>query len=120
MPPARSALDRSRSPAIRNPTFSTLLCNDVSWLIPCASLLYQTQAFWQWSEAQTGLNTPLTRAPDGGLQTAGFDAGSPGEIVIVTVTYNYSFFTPWLATLLGSSYGAALLTSTVVFQNEPF
>jgi Flp pilus assembly protein TadG len=101
-------------------TFSTLLCNDVSWLIPCASLLYQSQAFWQWSEAQSGLNTPLSRGNDGGLQSAGFDAGSPGEIVIVTVTYNYSFFTPWLATLLGSSYGAALLTSTVVFQNEPY
>lgn len=101
-------------------TFSTLLCNDVSWLIPCASLLYQSQAFWQWSEAQTGMSTPLTRDANGNLTSAGFDGGSPGEIVVVTVTYNYSFFTPWMQTLLGGGYGAALLTSTVVFQNEPF
>ncbi|HEY1798455.1 MAG TPA: TadE/TadG family type IV pilus assembly protein [Stellaceae bacterium] len=101
-------------------TFSTLICKEVSWLIPCTSLLYQVQAFWQWSEAQSGMNTALTRNTDGSLSSAGFDAGSPGEIVIVTVTYNYSFFTPWMAKLLGGSYGATLLTSTVVFQNEPF
>lgn len=101
-------------------TFSTLLCNDVSWLIPCGSILYQSQAFWQWSEANTGMSAGLSRQSNGSLASAGFDAGSPGEIVIVTVTYNYSFFTPWMASLLGGSYGATLLTSTVVFQNEPF
>ena len=101
-------------------TFSTLLCNDVSWLIPCSSILYQSQAFWQWSEADTGMSSTLSRNTDGSLARSGFDAGSPGEIVIVTVTYNYSFFTPWMAQLLGGSYGAALLTSTVVFQNEPY
>jgi Flp pilus assembly protein TadG len=101
-------------------TFSTLICNDVSWLIPCTSLLYQVQAYWQWSEAATGMSTALSRNADGSLSTAGFDAGSPGEIVIVTVTYNYSFFTPWMASLLGGSFGATLLTSTVIFQNEPF
>ncbi|HEX5319134.1 MAG TPA: TadE/TadG family type IV pilus assembly protein [Stellaceae bacterium] len=101
-------------------TFSTLLCNGVSWLIPCASLRYQSEAFWQWSEAQTGLNTPLTRDASGNLTSTGFDGGSPGEIVVVTVTYNYSFFTPWMAQLLGGRYGSALLTSTVVFQNEPY
>jgi Flp pilus assembly protein TadG len=101
-------------------TFSTLLCNDVSWLIPCSSLLYQVQAYWQWSEAQTGMTTAPSRNADGSLNSAGFNAGSPGEIVIVTVTYNYAFFTPWMASLLGGSYGATLLTSTVVFQNEPF
>jgi Flp pilus assembly protein TadG len=101
-------------------TFSTLLCNEVSWLIPCSSLLYQVQAYWQWSEAMTGMGTALTRNSDGSLASAGFNAGSPGEIVIVTVTYNYAFFTPWMASLIGGSYGATLLTSTVIFQNEPF
>jgi Flp pilus assembly protein TadG len=101
-------------------TFSTLLCNDVSWLITCSSLLYQSQAFWQWSEANTGMSSALSRNSDGSLSSSGFDAGSPGEIVIVTVTYNYSFLTPWIASLIGGSYGATLLTSTVVFQNEPY
>jgi Flp pilus assembly protein TadG len=101
-------------------SFSTLVCNDVSWVIPCASILYQSQAFWQWSEANIGMNSALARNVDGSLASSGFDAGSPGEIVIVTVTYNYAFLTPWMAKLIGGSYGAALLTSTVVFQNEPF
>jgi len=101
-------------------TFSTLLCNDVGTLIPCASLLYQSQAFWQWSEASSGLSAPLARDANGNLVSAGFNAGSPGEIVVVQVTYNYSFFTPWMAALLGGSTNSALLSSTVVFQNEPF
>jgi hypothetical protein len=40
--------------------------------------------------------------------------------MVVTVTYNYPFFTPWIGGLVGGSGGSAFLTSTVVFQNEPY
>jgi Flp pilus assembly protein TadG len=101
-------------------TFQTLICDNVSWLIPCASIYYQSSAFWSWSEADTGLTTPLTRDSNGNLVSTGFDAGSPGEIVLVQVAYNYTFFTPWLGQLLGLGLNnTAYLSSTVVFQNEP-
>ncbi|MGH7093938.1 MAG: TadE/TadG family type IV pilus assembly protein [Stellaceae bacterium] len=102
-------------------TFKTLLCNDVSNLIPCASLIYQTKSFWNWSAAQSQIAAPMTRDKNGNLVGTGFDGGgSSGEIEVVQVTYNYPFFTPLIGSLLGGGTNSALLVSTVVFQNEPF
>jgi len=129
----QSALDNAARDAARlirtgqaqmssNPTstFQTLLCNDVGSLISCASIIYQAQAFNAWSDAQTAMNTPATRSSNGNFVSSGFNPGSQGQILVVTVTYNYPFFTPWIAGLLGGSTNSALLTSTVVFQNEPY
>jgi Flp pilus assembly protein TadG len=102
-------------------TFQNLLCGDVSWLITCSSIYYQSTAFWTWSETNTGLQTAPTRDSNGNIVSTGFDAGSPGEIVLVQVFYNYSFFTPWIGSLLGAGLSnTAYLSSTVIFQNEPF
>lgn len=102
-----------------NSTFQTLLCADVGSLIGCGSLIYQAQVFTDWSSAQTTMNTPPTRDKNGNLVSAGFDAGVPGQIMVVTVTYNYPFFTPLVGSLM-SSTNSAFLMATVVFQNEPY
>ena len=101
-------------------TFSTLLCNEVGSLIGCGSIVYQAQVFNDWASAQTAENTPPTRDSNGNFVSAGFSAGTQSQILVVTVTYNYPFFTPWIASLLGGSTDSALLMSTVVFQNEPY
>jgi Flp pilus assembly protein TadG len=101
-------------------TFQTLLCSEVSSIIGCGSIVYQSQVFNDWTSAQTSLNTPPTRDSNGNYVSAGFSAGTQSQIVVVTVTYNYPFFTPWIASLLGGSSNSALLVSTVVFQNEPY
>jgi Flp pilus assembly protein TadG len=101
-------------------TFSTLLCNEVGSLIGCGSIVYQAQVFNNWSAAQTAVNTPPTRNSNGTFVSSGFSAGTPGQIMVVTVTYNYPFFTPWIGGLVGGSSQSALLMSTVVFQNEPY
>ncbi len=102
-------------------TFSTLLCNDVGSLIGCGNILYQAQVFNDWTSAQTAVNTPPPRNPaTGAYISPGFSAGTAGQILVVTVTYNYPFFTPWIGGLLGGSTDSALLMSTVVFQNEPY
>jgi Flp pilus assembly protein TadG len=100
-------------------TFSTLLCNNVGSLIGCGNLLYQSQVFNDWTAAQTAVNTPPTRDVNGNLVSAGFSAGTQGQIVVVTVTYNYPFFTPWVGGFFGAGRSAFLM-STVVFQNEPY
>jgi hypothetical protein len=92
----------------------------VSAIIGCGNLVYQVQEFATWSATQTALNTPPQRDINGNLVTAGFAAGNCGDIVAVQVTYNYKFFTPWIAQRLGGSLQSAFLISTVVFQNEPF
>lgn len=129
----QSALDNAARDAARlvrtgqaqqsgNPTntFSTLLCNDVSSIIGCGSLVYQAQVFNDWSSAQTAVNTPPTRDSSGNMVTSGFSPGTQGQIMVVTVAYNYPFVTGWIGGLVGGSSQSALLTSTVVFQNEPY
>jgi Flp pilus assembly protein TadG len=101
-------------------TFQTMLCNDVGSLVGCGNIVYQSQAFNDWTSAQTAVNTPPSRNANGTYNSTGFSPGSQGQIVAVTVTYNYPFFTPWIAGVLGGSTNSALLMSTVVFQNEPY
>jgi len=129
----QSALDNAARDAARlvrtgqaqqssNPTntFSTLLCNDVSAIIGCGSLVYQAQVFNDWSSAQTAVNTPPSRDSSGNMVSSGFSPGTQGQILVVTVAYNYPFVTGWIGGLVGGSSKSALLTSTVVFQNEPY
>jgi Flp pilus assembly protein TadG len=102
-------------------TFQTLLCNDVGTLIGCGNIIYQALVFNNWTSAQTSVNNGVTRNPQtGALESAGFSPGTQGQILVVTVTYNYPFFTPWIGGLVGGSTSTAFLQSTVVFQNEPY
>lgn len=101
-------------------TFQTLLCGEVGSLIGCGNIIYQAQVFNSWTGAQTAVSTPPTRTANGNFVPKGFSPGTAGQIVVVTVTYNYPFFTPWVGGLLGGSSNSALLMSTVVFQNEPY
>jgi Flp pilus assembly protein TadG len=100
-------------------TFSTLLCNDVGTLIGCGNIVYQAQVFNDWPSAQTAMNQPPTRNANGQFVSAGFSPGTAGQIMVVTVTYNYPFFTPWVGGYFGNN-NSAFLMSTVVFQNEPY
>jgi Flp pilus assembly protein TadG len=122
---ARSAARMIRTGQVQangNPqnAFQTALCSGASAVIGCGNLLYQVQEFASWSATQTALNTPPKRDKYGNLITAGFTAGTCGDIVAVQVTYNYQFFTLWIGSQLGGSLNSAFLMSTVVFQNEPF
>jgi Flp pilus assembly protein TadG len=101
-------------------TFSNLLCNDVGALIGCGNIIYASQVFNDWTSAQTAMNTPPTRDVNGNFVPPPFSAGTPTQIVVVTVTYNYPFFTPWVGGLLGGASKSAFMMSTVVFVNEPY
>lgn len=101
-------------------TFSTLLCNEVSTLIPCGSIVYQAQVFNNWSSAQTAVNNPPPRDKNGNMVSQGFNAGTQGQIMAVTVSYNYPFFTPWIGGLVGGATNSAYLQSVVIFENEPY
>jgi Flp pilus assembly protein TadG len=101
-------------------TFQTLLCNEVGSLIGCGSIIYQAKVLNDWSDAQTAMNTPPVRDANGNYVSAGFSPGTAGQIMVVTVTYNYPFITPWIGGLVGGSTNTALMMSTVVFQNEPY
>lgn len=99
-------------------TFQNLLCGDVSAIVGCGNIIYQSQVFNDWPSAQTAMNTPPTRDVHGNLVSAGFSAGTQGQIVVVTASYNYPFATPWVGGFFANN--SAFLMSTVVFMNEPY
>jgi Flp pilus assembly protein TadG len=100
--------------------FKTALCSDVSSVIGCSAMIYQVQKFGSWSATKTAVNAPPARDPKTHQLIKVFAAGTCGDIVAVQVMYDYRFFTLWIGQQLGDSMQSALLTSTVVFQNEPF
>jgi Flp pilus assembly protein TadG len=100
--------------------FQTQLCSEMAKFVGCSSLVYSVQTFASWSSAQTTMSQPVTRNASGTSTSTGWTPGTASQIVAVQVTYNRSFITPWVIQYLGSSYGTAFLSSTVVFQNEPF
>jgi Flp pilus assembly protein TadG len=111
----------------QGPGPGSLCSTEVSLVINCNSLVYQVQDFPQvngvanWNAAQIAVNTPPLRDPKTGkLIPVGFNAGGPKDIIAVQVTYDYKFITLWIGQQLGDSMQSAFLTSTVVFQNEPF
>ncbi len=89
-------------------TFQTLLCNDVGAIVGCGNIVYQSQVFNDWPSAQTAMNTPPTRDVNGNMVSAGFSAGTQGQIVVVTASYNYPFSTPWVGGFFGASKSAFL------------
>lgn len=46
--------------------------------------------------------------------------GTAGEIVVYTVTYPWTFFTPMVGNIMGDEYGIMNLSSRIVVRNEPY
>jgi Flp pilus assembly protein TadG len=101
--------------------FQTALCNEVSSIVGCGNIVYQSRKFASFGATQTALTIPPKRDPKTGkIIPVGFTAGTCGDIIAVEVMYDYKFFTPLIGAVLGGSTNSAFLKSTVVFQNEPF
>jgi Flp pilus assembly protein TadG len=119
-------------------TFQTLLCSDMAPLMSvanCASnVIFEVQTFTSFGSVSF---TPCTMNNNqvGSGTLCNFTPGTGGNIVAVRATYNRSFIVPWVGACMsgGSCWtgprsagganpgtGGITLTSTVIFQNEPF
>jgi Flp pilus assembly protein TadG len=119
-------------------TFQNLLCSEMSSMISIADcnskVIFEVQNFTSFGSVSF---TPCTlNANQTGTGTAcQFSPGTGGQIVGVQVSYPRPFIIPWVGACLsgGSCWfgigtanganpgtGTAMLTSTVIFQNEPF
>lgn len=98
--------------------FSASLCGYLSSIISCGGLFHDARTVSTF--ASVSLDTeidPVTGEP----VTYGFSGGGAGDIVVVRVMYYWDFVTPFIGTYLGDTGSdRRLLTSTVVFQNEPY
>jgi Flp pilus assembly protein TadG len=118
--------------------FQTQLCSEMSSLMSVSqcnsSVIFEVQVFTNFGSVSF---TPCTQnANQTGTGTAcNFSPGTAGQIIGVQASYPRPFIIPWVgACLSGGSCWAGLgtsngsnpgtgtvtLTSTVIFQNEPF
>jgi Flp pilus assembly protein TadG len=119
-------------------TFQNLLCAKIGSLMSdtrCkAQVLFEVQVFANFGAVSF---TPCTRNANqtGGGTACTFSPGTGGQIVGVTASYPRPFIVPWVGGCLsgGSCWaglgtthgtntgtGTAVLSTTVIFQNEPF
>jgi Flp pilus assembly protein TadG len=120
--------------------FQNLLCTDMSSVMTVSdcdsNIIFEVQVFASFGAVSFTPCTQNANQSGGGSGTAcQFSPGAGGQIVAVQATYPRPFIIPWvgaclsggscwagLGTTNGSTAGAgtATLTSTVIFQNEPF
>jgi len=99
--------------------FTTTLCTQLNTMMDCADLFYDSRTMASYSTISLAVTyDSVTGEPD----IFGFATGGAGDIVVVRVMYLWPIQTPMLATLFETVAGTnnRLLTSTVVFQNEPY
>lgn len=98
--------------------FYDTLCSLLSSSMSCGDVFYDVRTVSTF--ASVDLET--TYDPDTGEPiTYGFSAGGAEDIVVVRVMYYWDFVTPLIGAYLDNTgSGKRLLSSTVVFQNEPY
>lgn len=99
--------------------FRDRLCEQVSFLIPCASVQYESIVLNGFADA--GNFAPQFDA-NGDLISQGFNAGASDQTVLVRTYYRYQLLTPMIGSLVlpGGQSGSLRLMSTAVIKNEPY
>ena len=118
-------------------TFQTLLCNDMKPLMSVAkcdtNVVFEVETFTSFGSVSFTPCTYNNNQTGTGTQCS-FTAGSASQIVGVRASYNRSFIVPWVGACMSGGHcwtgpgshvgtngtGGITLTSTVIFQNEPF
>jgi len=100
--------------------FHQKVCDQVVVIFSCGSVMVNVESYADWSSASTAAPT-LTFNAQGQVTNAWqYSPGNPGDIVIVTVAYQWPVFMgPLGFNLANLSTGNRLLAATAAFQNEP-
>ena len=101
--------------------FAKVVCSNLPILFNCNGLMIDVKVAASWSTANTGLPN-LTFDSKGNVTNAWqFNPGSPGDIVIVRVMYQWPVFLgPLGFTLANLANGNRLIMSSTAFMNEAY
>lgn len=101
--------------------FKNWVCSQTFALFNCSNFMINVQAYASFSSASTATPT-LTYDAHGNVNNSwGYNAGNPGDIVVVQVMYQWPVVLgPLGFNLSNMSNGDRLLVSTAVFKNEPY
>ena len=100
--------------------FKQSICNNMGWLASSCPTSLSVDVMTYSSFANVPLTDPVS---NGKLQTGSmnYTIGAGSQIQMVRAYYDWPLFTPLLSGGLSTlSSGDALLSSKVVFRNEPF
>jgi Flp pilus assembly protein TadG len=100
--------------------FKTQVCNDLSGgLFDCAASLYVDVKTYS-SFAAVNTASPITNGQFDSSKL-GWTPGGPGDIVVVTLYYQWPIYVSLLGNNLANlGNGSRLLVATSVFRNEPY
>lgn len=101
--------------------FASAVCSNVVILFNCNGLMIDVQVAGAWTSANTG-KPILTYDATGKVTNAWqFNPGSPGDIVVVRVMYQWPVFLgPLGFNLADQPNGSRLIMSSTAFMNEAF
>ena len=112
---------QAQSAGMTQTQFANYLCQKSSTLFSCSNFMINVQNYSSFASANT--STPTLTFDSSGAVTNqwAWSPGSPGDIVIVQVMYQWPVMMgPLGFNLANLANGNRLLVSTVAFKTEPF
>ncbi|MFA7275818.1 MAG: TadE family protein [Pseudobdellovibrionaceae bacterium] len=98
--------------------FEDLLCAKAEIFLNCDSIQYEVVRLENFSDFDT---VPASFDEDGNLLSAGFDAGSVDDVILIRTAYRYPLLTPLIGDALAdASDNTKLMISTIVLETEPY
>jgi Flp pilus assembly protein TadG len=101
--------------------FANVVCGKVQALFSCKGLMIDVRTATSFAAANTGAPT-LTFDGNGNVTNSwSYQPGSPGDIVVMRVMYQWPVFAgPLGLSLANQGNGNMLLMATAAFKNEPY
>jgi Flp pilus assembly protein TadG len=98
--------------------FKSAVCPMVQSMFNCSNLVVVVQS----SSSSSGLNTSTPQVYNGGVLNPGsYDAGSPGDLMVVQIGYPWSVVSGPLGFVLSNlSNGTAAVWGVAAFRVEPY
>jgi Flp pilus assembly protein TadG len=101
--------------------FATWVCNNTFALFNCGSFMINVQNYDSFASASTTMPTLTYNSSGAVTNNWSYNTGSPGDIVIVQIMYQWPVVLgPLGFTLSNLSNGNRLLMATAAFKNEPY
>jgi Flp pilus assembly protein TadG len=101
--------------------FATAVCGQVRIIFNCNNLMISVVSSSDWSTASTATPTLTFDSHGNVTNTWSFSPGSPGNVVVLEVMYQWPVFMgPLGFSLANLANGNRLLMASAAFQNEPY
>ncbi len=98
------------------------MCDHIAGLFDCTNNVYvDVRTYGSFSSSATAVNTSPIQNGKFDSSNVQYNPGGPGDIVVVTLYYEWPIYVSLLGNKLDDISGSKrLLVATSVFKNEPY